>query len=763
VRGAAPGRALGRRAALAAAAGLALTAASCGTDAEAPRDGGPPGGADAGPQADPRTFDQCDADAPAFVRHAYLALAGRRPLGQAEVDVYAELYRQAAAQGRPAPEVVARAILARPEVTDRWVDAVMDALRVQRLDVQSEYACWGSAARGAVTPALAALVRDRLASDAGDGSPFTMLDLAQSAIALDDLTPIYRGQIFSLVSHPIPAANVPLVQAELARRADLGATFDAAYLHRDPVCLACHNSESSVTDDDEPDRDRHWPVPGAAERAVYGAPAGIAAERAHAVFRVRGLVGGALRPWGWATGCGGFSAPATIAPDPAGIDAKLASITGSRPTVFDLDAALRRGFEALRAAGAPAAPIADPDAALAWLVAIKITEDVWRQVTGTRLTIASYYPRNREASELLHALAGRLVSSGFSLKALLVAIVSSDYFARQPPDAACGAQPYTYPPVLDPWVIADADRARRRNSAGDAVTAIDGRTLISAVAGALEWPAPPGSARFPDFGQPQCAERTCAELGAACASNQCCRTYQLACIERGRLPLEELPFQRGVGLFLRSSEAGFRGIDFQARLVWEDRYGACTRPSWVAADFIDRLATAAAGDPGATVRDAIAALKDRLIGEPAIGDPAELAALTAIVGDLDRPGSEVGAAALRQVCGALLGSPQFLLQGIAGRGGDRPRLTPPAASFDAVCAALAGGGLGTPGLAVTCAPGALTLGAAPATPLRAGRPPPRGAPGSAPSQTSAAPTRAARDVPREEPLGDPRRVPAAVR
>ena len=58
-----------------------------------------------------------------------------------------------------------------------------------------------------MTPALAIAIRDRSASQGGDGSPFTMLDLARSSLALDDLTPIYRGQLFSLVSHPIPAAN----------------------------------------------------------------------------------------------------------------------------------------------------------------------------------------------------------------------------------------------------------------------------------------------------------------------------------------------------------------------------------------------------------------------------------------------------------------------------------------------------------------------------------------------------------------------------
>src|SRR6185295_10858089 len=119
---------------------------------------------------------------------------------------------------------------------------------------------------------------------------------------------------------------------------------------------------------------------GSPEQAVYGQAQGISAERAHAVFRVRSFVDtGTLRPWGWASACGTFANPATLANDIAGVDGKLGSITGMRSTVFDLEAALSRGFAALRTAGAPTGTLVDPDAALAWLVTLKITEDVWRQ------------------------------------------------------------------------------------------------------------------------------------------------------------------------------------------------------------------------------------------------------------------------------------------------------------------------------------------------------------------------------------------------
>lgn len=116
-------------------------------------------------------------------------------------------------------------------------------------------------------------------------------------------------------------------------------------------------------------------------------------------------------------------------------------------------------------------------------------------------------------------------------------------------------------------------------------------------------------------------------------------------------------------------------------------------------------------------------MKDRLIGEPVVEEGEEAAAITAIVGALEDPASSVSAAQLRQVCGAIVGSPQFLLQGIAGRGGEVPKLTPANAGYDAVCADLAATGIGVAGRVVSCGGGKATLAdgrlAKPAPPMRA--------------------------------------------
>ncbi|MDB4959280.1 MAG: hypothetical protein JWO36_6849 [Myxococcales bacterium] len=675
---------------------LALGGCSgCGNDQQLQADAG----------VDAPTFDQCTGDPATFVRQAFLALDGRRPKSQAEVDVYVAVYKEAEAKGFDAKDTVSRAIMARPEFEGRWVDVFMDAMHVQRTDIQSESGCWDKGLRAQpATPALAMTIRTQRATGTGDGQTWNMVDLARSALALDDITPVYRAQLFSLVANPIPAANVNAVESELARRADFGATFDAGYLHRNGVCLGCHNSEMSVTDSDDPAKDRFWPVPGSPEKSVYGMSTGVADERAHAMFRYDGFAdnrNATNRPWGWSGSCGVFNPRTSVPTDPANVDAKLASITGKTSTVHDLEAALGRGFDALRGMAPPIqadGSIADPDTALAWLVTLKMTEDVWKQATGTSLTIANYFPRNQAASDLLYALATKFTQSGYSVKALLAAIVASDYFDRKTADAGCGATPYTYPNVFDPWVISDPDPAKHLNGPGDAVAAVDARTLVSAINAALEW-TPHASARFPDSGSFQCLQLSCSQLQNACSGNQCCNEFQGVCTE--------LPFARGVGIFLRNSERGFRGVDFQARLAFENRYGACARPKWVTLDFIDKLVVAGAADPSATAADVVSALKDRLIGEPTLTDQPERDALAAFVGSLDAPASGVQATAVRQVCGALLGTPQFLLQGIAGKGGDLPKLTPPDAGFDAICADLAA--RGAAGHSITCSTGTLTL------------------------------------------------------
>jgi hypothetical protein len=684
----------------------------------------PPADPDAMP---PATFDQCAADGPAFVREATLALLGRRPSSQHEVDAYAALYAQvdaARTAGTSTADpraVVARALLARPERAARWTVHFMDALRVTRVEDQSQRACWGDTKLTDPDGALAGYVRDNPATAPGLNA-FTMLDLAHSAIAADDPTVMYRGHLFPLLSLPITAANVPPVQAELARREDFGNIFDQAYLNRDIVCLGCHNSEQSVTDAVDPARDRHWPLAGFVDQALFGMSTGEAPALAHAMFRVDGFVNGAAqkRPWGMIADCGTFEDPSQVAPDLADIDGHFGSLTGKRLTVFDLDAAMKRGFDHLRGAAVAIGPdgvIADPDDALAYAISASIVEGVWREVIGSRLTIANYFPRNQAARDELQHLTDHFIASRYSLDQLLVDIVTSDYFARRAPEAGCGADPYTYPAIYDPWTIADTDPARHGNGPGDAVAAVSARTLLSSAYAGLEW-GTPDREQFP-LDDDDCGQLSCGGLQQYCQfEHKCCSTYGTQC--QG-LPPEgdptELPFQQSIGVFLKNGERGFRGLDFQARLGWEDRFGTCAKPARVTTpDLIDRALTAGAASPGATVGDVLAVIKDRLVGEAAIASGAsgvsEQAAVEALIGQpLSAPATALTAAAARRFCGVLMSSPQFVLSGVAARGGPPAKLALPGDGFDDACGHIRDAALA--GWTVTCTAGALTATAAP--------------------------------------------------
>jgi hypothetical protein len=712
---------------------LLLAAAACNDDVPMVMD-------DAGPTDDAGTaFVDCEASDQAFVRNAYLAFLGHRTRSQAEVMVYADMMAEVRALGEPAdadagpvvdaPDpkaVVARAILDNPAYVDRWASHFMDALRVARIEEQSMRTCYGDSQRDITDGSLATYVRDNAGSATGDGGgQFTMLDLLRSSLLLDDISPTYRGHLYALVSRAIPAANVPQIQAELARREDFGLVFDSAYLNRDIVCLGCHNSSGSTTFNPDPALNRHWALPGHFETSLYGDPTGTEPARAHAPFRYDGFVAdifqgniGDSRPWDWDTSCGGFYTDGYQA-DPAAVDGLFGTLTGDRTTVYDLEASLQRGFDSIRANGlivGDDGSIADPDTAFAYLVSASIVNSVWTEVIGSSLTIANYFPRNQESRDLLFDLTENFVANSFSVRELLVDIVSTPYFNRPPPEAGCD-EPYNMPPVFDPWVIGDDDPERRKNGTGDSVAALSSRALMSAAYAALEWPLPFFIA-FP--AEPRsigiCDQfYTCAEMDSMCAADgSCCTAHEYLCASPpgpgDPTADESRSFQRGIGVFLKNGERGFRGLDFQARLVWEDRFGACNKPR-SADDFINKLATAATADD-VLLGDAVAALKDRLVGEarvyhePGPAGVSEIAAIQSMfTADLADPVSTVTdlEGGLRELCGVLMSSPQFLLGGLTAPDSEYiPLLTPAEFGFETICTTVAGRGL-SDGLTLSCA------------------------------------------------------------
>jgi hypothetical protein len=579
------------------------------------------------------------------VRRAIVALLGRRPEGQAEVNAYAAVLAQLAGVGFAGPAArafVARALMReRASYRERWGAMLLDALQVPRTrfvrdekwSVVQATRCYGDAFSDPNDEgALAAWVRDRTPFD--DDPPYPSFQLGRllgSALELDDLSPIYRAQLFHMLAFPIAGANVDPLELERARRTQFGTVFEDAYLHRDPSCLACHNSESSVTASEDPALSRAWPIAGLFEKALYGSSKADTAEplRFRSVFRLLGVAAPEGRaPYGWdRSQCGAFHA--ALEPDPLGIDARFGSVHGTRANVFEVEAALHRGFDELRAAGlvTDAAGELGPDAAFAYLVSLNIVEKVWEEVMGARLTIANYFPRNRAQRDVLQELADVFVASGFSLETLLVRIVTHPTFNLPAPVEGCGGGPYGLEPLFDPWTIDSADAALVGNGAGELLHQLPARVLVRSLHHALSWPS----------------------------------------LEPFPATTEEERFQGAIGMFVAPFARGFRGLGFEARLAWEQRYGGCS--PLVEQDFVSRLVARAAEAAGATVADAVTALKDRLIGEPWI-DAAERGPLTELLGleleaRADTTAGETLEAGLRRACGAYVASPQFLMGGMA--------------------------------------------------------------------------------------------------
>jgi hypothetical protein len=602
---------------------------------------------------DPGGEPVCDSGDVAFVKSASLSLLGRRPTSHDEIRALTAVRSEGGgADGR---EALVRALAEEPEFLERWTEVIMDHLRVQRSDLQTQLYCYGETQRELDDGALARYVRDNTADAEGDGAgAFTARDLLRSSIQLDDLSPALRGNLFAMMRVPIRTCNLAAgATAELSRRKDFGDWFDTTYLNRDMACLGCHNSAISVTYSHDPGKSRHWPLPGLFEETLYGSSAGGDRDRAHAMFRFDGFVacppkdacvyenqGESERPWGWSGDyCGEFF-PHELQVDPAGIEAKFGSIAGAA-TVYDLDAALKRGVDFLAKGGLvmdAEGHIAEPDAAFAYLAGASLVESVWREVIGTPLTVANHFPRNQASRDLLKSLTDHFVKSRFSLRELLVQIALTPWFNPSPPAAGCGEAPYSLANVYNPWTTSEQDPALRPNSPADSVQPLSARTLLFTTYAALgqEPTIPlfyPGGAYAPDNLTPE--------------------------------QQRDVAFLKGIGVFLNNGETGFRGLDFQARLLWEERFGGCPNEG-SSPDYIDGLMMRATSSD-ATLRDVVLALKDRIISEPRIEAPGEAAAIEALFGaSLDTQAAGVAdlEARSRRFCGVLLASPQFLLGGL---------------------------------------------------------------------------------------------------
>jgi len=748
-------------------AGLPSDAGAPGTGGGMPTDDAGAGG-EGGAVDTTVAWYQCQATDQEFIRRAVLGILGRHPYGQAEVNVYADMIKQIDALDgyepdtkisapittlRHSRQVVVNALLANPEYQSNWAELYRDFVRVQRIDEQQNAACDALRVRTTDAKDVAAWVRDQSPLVGGDGKAApTFADVVFGSIELDDITPIYIENLFAMVTKTYAGANALPVALELSRRSDFGAWFDGAYLNRDMVCLNCHNSEFSVTQSSDPALNRHYPVPGFFEKALFGDSTGpglvngfSGPDRLHgAMRRAQFLVGpsslGSLtndcvtattaliatatnpmpscatgdpvlfcnfsselmctsvanrtrrvQPWGLAAACGQFVAPEQVPIDQAFVETRLGNVAGYRTSMWDVAASMRAGFNKLEVEGLGAdsdGNIADADKALSYVVTMNIVEKVWKEVVGTPLTIANYFPRNAAARDTLWTLTEAFIKSGYSNKALLSAIFASPYLNMAAPETGCGNNPYGAPRIFDPWRMGEPEESHRGNSISDSVQPISSRTQARAAYGALGWPLVAYGSVFPNvtgWGENPVT------VGGVSSGTQ------------------ELQFQTETGYFLKSSQPGFRGLDFQGRLGWEDRFAQCNKlVSNTTPDVIDGLVATAKVPGAATIADLVSVLKDRIMGETKVTSATEKSMLEGIFGaslNSDANALVDLQTSLRKVCGAMITTPQFLMLGIQPKDGSEiPKVTPASANYQALCTKVAALPLSDK-LSITCTSG----------------------------------------------------------
>ena len=696
------------------AAGVLDSAMAGDGAADAPLDGAIDAGAPAQPGLALSELGQCDAGDAAWVIRATQMLLGRKPYGTMEVNALADLVK-ATSRGQ-----VAKAMMATPEFSERWLRWLLDEMQVHRKGRRNHKQCFRLGLLPSVDASLATFVRDSEPETASFATPFNMRDLLQSSLILDDVTPAYRAYLFAMLARPTSSClNLTKLQLDLVLRQNFAQTFNKTYLHRDTGCMGCHNAEYAVTNKDDPKLDHHWPLPGLVEKALFGSSGGPKDNEAQSTFRYYGVATGAfcppemcssvigtgVQPWNIAADCGTFTASDKIALDPAEVEGYFIKPLGKTGSVWDLQGKLAAGLAQLRTTGTVAIDAKTNDIAgdqaVAYLLAARISHQVWLEMVGRPLTVNHGFARNADQNSILQSLTTHYIANKLSFRALVAKVALHPLFNQVAPSAGCVAQArYYMPAVHEPFTSDYPVPDERLNSAGDALHRIASRLLVHMVSVALDWPA---TAEFPTR--------------------------------------SEGPLQAALGMRLTDEQPGVVGIDFPVMVAFEANSGAGNAPpsavpqQWgsmasasnnscksrcndddadmtcwcdlkcVAAgdccpdykkycqafnntqappqppDWIAQLLAAAnqAGPPTGSplLLDLVVAAKDRLLQEPDIG----VAEGQAIASFFGAPSLQVGIgsqsdfpAKFRVFCGTLLKTPQFSLLGI----GALPQQTKPA-------------------------------------------------------------------------------------
>lgn len=291
----------------------------------------------------------------------------------------------------------------------------------------------------------------------------------------------------------------------------------------------------------------------------------------------------------------------------------------------------------------------NPEESFAILVAEKFVNMVIAEVTGNPMVLDHGFARTEEQAQILAHLTDVFVSGRWSLEDLLMEILDSSAFNRNDPDAS-GTVAYSLPILSNPMsmVRGATDGPDRYNGQGDLVHRWSVSHLVEKVHHALGWPsgrlpAPKNSGGYP-------TTEHLWSLGDY-------RSFDSPAIDETTLP---------------------------TWLAWENLVGSCEKPALIVRDpsnpghpetgssligpgeWEDWIDALMADGVGVLTREqALRMIKDRILTDPVI-DAAEAAVLTDMVGDpLSTPLQAGDMELMRNYCGVLLTTPQFMLGGLA--------------------------------------------------------------------------------------------------
>ena len=313
-------------------------------------------------------------------------------------------------------------------------------------------------------------------------------------------------------------------------------------------------------------------------------------------------------------------------------------------------------------------------------VAFQVVDHIVEEVGGSRLMLAHGYARNQAAAELQRELAYELVNHGWSLRHVLQRIVTARQYNRLPPGAStdfAGIDAYVLQPVARPFdqqkpddpgdPNADTDIRQDAASLGESVHRLSVVQLTEKVHHALGWPSSwtPGADVDP--------------------------------LVAGTLDVFPQPSMLdGLGRYASDREPGWKEPVLPTLAAWETAMGTCEKPhravldpqihlqsapsnpvyagrwgyyEWT--DYVDVLVDQAVHQQ-LPVSTTAALLRERLLQSPVMSHDEQLAFddLATTLGVLStQPVSPAQASTLdtvlREYCGALVTSPQFVLGGIS--------------------------------------------------------------------------------------------------